>query len=104
MTALAPALVVLTPGGAALAARVKAALPQALVFAKRDRVAAADVFFDDFTAQVQAAFLDGRPIVGLCAAGALIRAVAPLVISEEHTSELQSLMRISSAVFCLKTK
>src|SRR3546814_5800297 len=24
--------------------------------------------------------------------------------SEEHTSELQSLMRISSAVFCLKTK
>src|SRR3546814_8507220 len=26
------------------------------------------------------------------------------VRSEEHTSELQSLMRISSAVFCLKTK
>src|SRR3546814_7460265 len=31
---------------------------------------------------------------------------APLAIgrSEEHTSELQSLMRISYAVFCLKTK
>src|SRR3546814_8908943 len=27
---------------------------------------------------------------------------APLVRSEEHTSELQSLMRISYAVFCLK--
>src|SRR3546814_10840439 len=27
-----------------------------------------------------------------------------LVRSEEHTSELQSLMRISDAVFCLKTK
>src|SRR3546814_3212454 len=27
-----------------------------------------------------------------------------LVRSEEHTSELQSLMRISYAVFCLKTK
>src|SRR3546814_4334439 len=27
-----------------------------------------------------------------------------LVRSEEHTSELQSLMRISSAVFCLKKK
>src|SRR3546814_8662455 len=26
----------------------------------------------------------------------------PLMRSEEHTSELQSLMRISSAVFCLK--
>src|SRR3546814_6038120 len=29
---------------------------------------------------------------------------APLLRSEEHTSELQSLMRISYAVFCLKTK
>src|SRR3546814_9488715 len=28
----------------------------------------------------------------------------PLVRSEEHTSELQSLMRISYAVFCLKKK
>src|SRR3546814_10468106 len=32
------------------------------------------------------------------------RAVALLVRSEEHTSELQSLMRISYAVFCLKKK
>src|SRR3546814_7920430 len=30
--------------------------------------------------------------------------VAVLVRSEEHTSELQSLMRISSAVFCLQKK
>src|SRR3546814_1054866 len=30
--------------------------------------------------------------------------VAPHVRSEEHTSELQSLMRISYAVFCLKKK
>src|SRR3546814_10883388 len=28
----------------------------------------------------------------------------PRIRSEEHTSELQSLMRISYAVFCLKTK
>src|SRR3546814_3896069 len=31
-------------------------------------------------------------------------AAAPHVRSEEHTSELQSLMRISYAVFCLKKK
>src|SRR3546814_1822725 len=29
---------------------------------------------------------------------------APVIRSEEHTSELQSLMRISYAVFCLKKK
>src|SRR3546814_1314208 len=32
------------------------------------------------------------------------RAAHPLFRSEEHTSELQSLMRISYAVFCLKKK
>src|SRR3546814_7551596 len=31
-------------------------------------------------------------------------AIAKLLRSEEHTSELQSLMRISYAVFCLKKK
>src|SRR3546814_7996944 len=37
-------------------------------------------------------------------AGGLRRAVLPDLRSEEHTSELQSLMRISYAVFCLKKK
>src|SRR3546814_2611660 len=32
------------------------------------------------------------------------RALAPVPRSEEHTSELQSLMRISYSVFCLKKK
>src|SRR3546814_2234917 len=45
---------------------------------------------------------------GLIAAGAylLSGAIGTLVAlrSEEHTSELQSLMRISYAVFCLKKK
>src|SRR3546814_4157984 len=46
--------------------------------------------------------------VALSAAGAQSSlrqlAAAPVLRSEEHTSELQSLMRISYAVFCLKKK
>src|SRR3546814_8661891 len=34
----------------------------------------------------------------------VVRLVRDLTRSEEHTSELQSLMRISYAVFCLKNK
>src|SRR3546814_7111970 len=41
------------------------------------------------------AYLPGERVVG-------ISKLARLVRSEEHTSELQSLMRISYAVFCLK--
>src|SRR3546814_10081267 len=36
--------------------------------------------------------------------GAAVADAAPAAPGEEHTSELQSLMRISYAVFCLKKK
>ncbi|GAB4364669.1 MAG: precorrin-3B C(17)-methyltransferase [Kiloniellaceae bacterium] len=83
MLTLAPAFIVLTPGGADLATRLKAVCPQALVHGKRGRVDNADVCFDDFAATLQAAFLAGRPIVGFCAAGTLIRALAPLVTDKQ---------------------
>src|SRR3546814_2820359 len=54
---------------------------------------AAGVFADSF---------DRKRLMVMCDVGrALVLASLPFR-SEEHTSELQSLMRISSAVFCLK--
>src|SRR3546814_6300830 len=44
------------------------------------------------------------PVVGTLLTSAIALAIAVPVRSEEHTSELQSLMRISYAVFCLKKK
>src|SRR3546814_4207705 len=41
-----------------------------------------------------------KPFLGICVGMQLMATVR----SEEHTSELQSLMRISYAVFCLKNK
>src|SRR3546814_5586791 len=46
---------------------------------------------------------DGRG-VAIAPAGVAAVRVKPDARSEEHTSELQSLMRISYAVFCLKKK
>src|SRR3546814_3534605 len=43
-------------------------------------------------------------IAVVVAVGVMLLAADPLARSEEHTSELQSLMRISYAVFCLKKK
>src|SRR3546814_3036880 len=45
-----------------------------------------------------------KQIVQVNADGIATIAVVPSARSEEHTSELQSLMRISYAVFCLKKK
>src|SRR3546814_8723461 len=48
---------------------------------------------------------DGATMPARRFAGAVqARQLGRLVRSEEHTSELQSLMRISYAVFCLKKK
>src|SRR3546814_1508123 len=52
---------------------------------------------------------DGMPAVSVAGSGAGCDAPCALIgsaftRSEEHTSELQSLMRISYAVFCLKKK
>src|SRR3546814_5851337 len=50
--------------------------------------------------------LIGSPLSRACAlrAASSAESVATSFRSEEHTSELQSLMRISYAVFCLKKK
>src|SRR3546814_2146892 len=48
--------------------------------------------------------LDGPLLSGARCAIGRPRRVAAIHRSEEHTSELQSLMRISYAVFCLKKK
>src|SRR3546814_2448645 len=51
------------------------------------------------------AVLAGRPLASLRELGELLAAIKePRWRSEEHTSELQSLMRISYAAFCLKKK
>src|SRR3546814_1902348 len=64
-----------------------------------------------FDTQLGKWFRDGRELSGgqwqkIALARAFMRSRADILVlrSEEHTSELQSLMRISYAVFCLKKK
>ncbi len=76
-----PAIVVLGPGGLPLAGRLKRALPGAALhgYAKRVGAGAADERFTDVARHLRALFKNGTPILGLCAAGILIRALAPLL-------------------------
>ncbi len=76
---LAPVFVALTQAGADLAADLRAVLPNALLYGKAGRVTGADLRFEDFSATLQAAFLEGRAIIGIAAAGTLIRALGPLL-------------------------
>ena len=79
-----PAIVCLTASGAVLGRRIAEAVGGE-VHGKAGRVDNADVAFDDAMAHLGDLFLSRRPIVGLCAAGILIRAVAPFL--GDKTSE-----------------
>lgn len=79
------ALVVLGPGGLALAETLKPLLPGSDIHGLEGRVASgADVTFTDMTAHVRGLFAQMRPIVGVCAAGILIRALSG-VLADKHS-------------------
>jgi cobalt-precorrin 5A hydrolase/precorrin-3B C17-methyltransferase len=81
MTTTAPpvAVIALTAAGGVIAARICRALPGASLHGRAGRIAKADVHFAEATTHIRALFAKGVPVVGICAAGILIRAVAPLV-------------------------
>ena len=78
------AVVALTPEGGVLARRIAAALDGAEVYGLRGRARDADVWFSEATQQIRGLFEAGRPVVGVCAAGILIRSVAPALADKRE--------------------
>ena len=76
--ALKPVVMALSRSGEAVAHRVAAVL-DAQVHGRADRVDQADAFFPNALDHARDLFAAGVPIVGVCASGILIRAVAPLL-------------------------
>ena len=73
------AVVALTGSAGGLARRIATALDAAEVHGLQGRVADADQFFSETIPHLRALFAAGRPIAGICAAGILVRAVAPIL-------------------------
>jgi len=75
---MTPVVICLARSGAETARRVAAAIGAPL-HAREGRVDAADAVFPDTVEHIRGLFAAGMPAVGVCAAGILIRAVAPLL-------------------------
>ena len=93
-----PVLVALTADGLALARRLAKELPGAEVHGRAGRAEGAEVSFPDTVAHLQALFRAGRPIVGLCAAGILIRALGPLLEDKRGEPPVLALAEDGAAV------
>ena len=79
-----PVFITLTAGGETLARKIVAALGHGAVHGLAHRTSNPDVPFTDTMTHIRTLFAEGRPLIGVCAAGILIRAVAP-VLSDKHS-------------------
>src|SRR5213078_3584685 len=74
---------VLGPSGAALARRVRDLLPDARLHGPRAHLGDWDESYERLVPHLAALFAASTPVIGLCASGILIRAVAPL-LDDKH--------------------
>jgi cobalt-precorrin 5A hydrolase/precorrin-3B C17-methyltransferase len=92
------ALVALSSGGLDLARRLAPMLPQSRVHGLATRTEGADVPFADTVAHLRELFAAGVPIIGVCAAGILIRALAPLLADKTGEPPVIAVAEDGSAV------
>lgn len=92
-----PAIVILGSSALATARRIQALYPQALIHGLRDRVEA-DAPYDDFGDTLRGLYRSGTPIIALCAAGIVIRSLAPLLASKGAEPPVLAVAEDGSAV------
>ncbi|WP_334046086.1 precorrin-3B C(17)-methyltransferase [Burkholderia cepacia] len=92
-----PAIVILGAGALDTARRIQARYPGARVHGLASRVAA-DVPFDDLGAHLRELYALGLPIVALCAAGIVIRCIAPALADKGVEPPVLAVAEDGSAV------
>ncbi|WP_431822320.1 precorrin-3B C(17)-methyltransferase [Burkholderia sp. F1] len=92
-----PAIVVLGAGALDTARRIQARYPGAQVHGLASRVAA-DVPFDELGAHLRELYARGLPIVALCAAGIVIRCIAPALADKGVEPPVLAVAEDGSAV------
>ena len=93
-----PAIIVLNQISIPTARRLMAALPGSQLYGLKGRTVDVDLSFDHFGDMVRQLFSEGVPIVGLCAAGILIRTVAPLLTDTKTEPPVIAVAADGSAV------
>ncbi|MGM3307554.1 precorrin-3B C(17)-methyltransferase [Anabaena sp. WFMT] len=97
-TRVAPAVVVLGQNSVALGRQISSVLPGAKLYGLASRTSDVDVSFTNFGETLRELFAAGTPLIGICAAGILIRTLAPLLTNKGQEPPVLAVAEDGSAV------
>lgn len=94
----APAIVILGTGSLNTARRIQQRYPQARIHGLAQRVEGADCTYSDFGATLRQLYQQDTPIIALCAAGIVIRSLAPVLLEKGAEPPVLAVAEDASAV------
>ncbi|WP_095138176.1 precorrin-3B C(17)-methyltransferase [Pseudomonas sp. Irchel s3a10] len=98
MTQSTPAIVILGQGALATARRIQQLYPTAQIHGLAGRVEGADRIYEEFGATLRELYQRDTPIIALCAAGIVIRTLAPLLLEKGAEPPVLAVAEDGSAV------
>ena len=98
MSRRAPAIVILGNGSLATARRIQLLYPDALIHGLAERVDGADQTYSDFGGTLRQLYQQDTPIIALCAAGIVIRSLAPVLLEKGAEPPVLAVAEDASAV------
>ena len=98
MTSSTPAIVILGQGSLATARRIQQVYPAAQIHGLAGRVEGADCTYQAFGATLRELYQQATPIIALCAAGIVIRTLAPLLLEKGDEPAVLAVAEDGSAV------
>jgi cobalt-precorrin 5A hydrolase/precorrin-3B C17-methyltransferase len=93
-----PAIIVLGQNSVVLGKRIQTGLTNATLYGLDRRTIDVDVSFANFGETLRSLFTQARPIIGICAAGILIRTLAPLLTDKRQEPPVIAIAEDGSAV------
>ncbi|MEN5149556.1 precorrin-3B C(17)-methyltransferase [Pseudomonas orientalis] len=95
---MSPAIVILGQGSLATARRIQQLYPLAQIHGLTGRVDGADQVYSEFGATLRQLYQQGTPLIALCAAGIVIRTLAPLLLEKGEEPAVLAVAEDGSAV------
>ncbi|WP_126147756.1 precorrin-3B C(17)-methyltransferase [Synechococcus elongatus] len=92
------AIVILNELSFATATQVKQCLPDSMIYGLQKRTESADQTYQDFGETIRNLFQQGQTIIGICSAGILIRALAPVLNNKWQEPAVLAIAEDSSSV------